>query len=374
MPWLSSEFDLLRCQPAELRQMAGAARAMADHLGGAARSVGAAGSVDRGNWSGKAADRWAERIADLPGQIERAAEHLGDAAQALDRLAEHLDDAQAQVAAARAQVSALPHAPPDAAASEERTRLLHRAASARRDTATANADASRAFDAVTAGARFAPRGGGGGLFGQLGRAIGGATDAVGGQMVSFGRGVYDGTVGTAVSIAELGVDAARYAAANPGAVASGGWDVLTRPDQVVSAVWDNKGGLLSAAVNLDTLRSDPARWLGQLAPTVLLAATGGGAAARLQQTAREATTLGPVVRGAQVITGLSVAAEAPRTVASATWTVAGNLARSETRNTELIRTILAPGASEPTSPSDDPPTPLCPDPSADPGAVEPAVP
>ncbi|MGD9793986.1 MAG: hypothetical protein AB7V43_10930 [Acidimicrobiia bacterium] len=374
MPWLTGEFDLLQGQPGELRRMAMTARSMADRLSDSARAIEVSGHVDRGSWSGAAADGWAQRIADLPGRVARSSEHLHVAADVLDRFANHLDDAQAQVAAARTQASSLPHDPPDATAEAERTRLLHRANSARRDAATANADAQHGFDSVTTGARFAPRGGGGGLLGHLDRAIGGATDAVGGQMMSFGRGVYDGTVGTAVSITTLAVEAGKYAAEHPGDLADGGWEVLTRPDHVIEAVWENKGALASAAVNWDTLRNDPARWLGQLAPTVLLAATGGGAAARLQQAARESDKLGPMVRGAQAITGLTVAAEAPATAASATWTVAGNLARSEVRNTELIKEVLQPAAPEPASPPVDPPTSPCPAPSVDQVAVAPVAP
>jgi len=374
MPWLNSEFDPLRGQPTEMRRTAVMARSMAEQLTSSARSAVAAGAVDRSSWDGQAADRWAERIIELPARLERGAEHLAAAAAALDRFADHLDDAQTRVANARFHVAALPHDPPDDDADAERDRWMQRARAARRDGETANGDARRAFDAIAAGAQFAPRGNGGGLLGHLGRAVGSATDAVGGQMISFGQGVYDGTVGTVVAITALGADAAQFAVAHPDEVLAGARHVITHPDQVLGAVWDNKGDLLAAAVNLDTLTSDPARWLGQLAPTVLLAATGGGAAARIQQAARESKSIGPVVRGAQLLTGLQVAAEAPATTATAAWTVAGNLARSESRNTELIRTALEPTASAPASPSADPPILPCPEPSADPDAAEPAVP
>lgn len=95
--------------------------------------------------------------------------------------------------------------------------------------------------------------------------------------LSFGRGVAEGVIGGVVGTAQTVWELAKL---SPMAFSFDPYGTLQRYDALGASLLymvQNPGETLEVVIDLETLENDPARWLGKLAPTIVLAVASGGA-------------------------------------------------------------------------------------------------
>jgi len=232
--------------------------------------------LDGDHWRGEAFEAFTRVVErkPLPVALDRAVDRIGQAAEHLRAYAARLEELQQAMAHLRARAASVPAPGPDDAAAAEAVAAELRAIEAQ--ARELHDDHRRALEEVA------------GTFGWLSEeptfaepppsAWERATGALGGLVDvawSFGTGVVEGVRDMALGIYDLG----RLL------LTPSGWEtILSSGDEVWAVLqyaWANPGAFLaelgSALLDLDTLREDPARWLGRRVPDLLLAVATMGA-------------------------------------------------------------------------------------------------
>lgn len=233
--------------------------------------------LDGEHWRGEAFTAFARTVERKPlaPALERAVDAMGEAAAHLHRFAARFDDHQAELAHLRAQAAAVgagtdPTDPAAAEAAEAELRAIERRAAAVHDDHRRDLDELAAvLGALGEEPTFAeppPS-----AWDRVAGAVGGIADVA----WSFGTGVVEGVRDLAVGIYEL----AELL------LTPQGWATIASSGDELAAIWraavDDPLGfaaaLGSALLDLDTLRDDPARWLGRRVPDLVLALATVGA-------------------------------------------------------------------------------------------------
>lgn len=216
------------------------------------------------HWRGEAFDAFRQVVErkPLPQALDTAVERMGRAVEELQRFAARFDEHQDQLRHLRAQAQVLAAEDPaaDLGAIEDQARQVHEA---HRRSLDQVADV---FDWLDDQTTFAtpPPSNWDRMTGAVGDVLGDVWDVAS----SFGVGVYEGVRDLVLGVRDLVL-----------LLDPRGWPELwAQRGQLVAVLqyaWDNPveflGELGSALLDLDTLFSDPARWLGRRIPDLLLA-------------------------------------------------------------------------------------------------------
>lgn len=256
------------------------------------------------HWRGEAFDAF-RRVVErkpLPHALDVAVERMGRAVEELQRFAARFDDHQDQLRHLRAQAQALAAEltgeidPMEAAAVssrlvaiEDQARQVHEA---HRRSLDQVADVFDWLDDQTTFATPPPSN-----WDRVTGAVGDFAGDVWDVASSFGEGVYEGFRDLVLGIRDLVL-----------VLDPRGWpDLWAQRGQVIAVLqyaWDNPveflGELGTALLDLDTLFSDPARWLGRRIPDLLLALATVGMGTVGSRAAGSVRTLrGPLARMAK---------------------------------------------------------------------------
>jgi len=228
------------------------------------------------HWQGEAFAAFSRVVERTPlaSALERAISSMAEGAEQLRWFATRFEDHQAQLDHLRQQAAAVqagidPADPAAAEAAAAELRSLEQRARAVRDEHRASlAQVGAALDELAEEPTFAeppPS--------TWERFTGAAADAAGAAW-SFGTGVVEGTRDLVVGVYEIArfMDPARW----PELWANRG-QVLAVLEYALAHPAEFAGALGTALLDLDTLREDPARWLGRRVPEVLLAVASLGA-------------------------------------------------------------------------------------------------
>lgn len=232
-------------------------------------------------WRGEAFDAFRQVVErkPLPQALDVAVDRMGQAIDELHRFASHFDDLQDRLRHLRAQAAELSAAPAgevdpvEAAAVAARLRAIEEQARAVHDEHRRSLDSvAEVFDRLDDETTFAqppPSN-----WERMTGAVGDALEGLGDLATSFGLGVYEGLRDMLLGIRDLVL-----------LLDPRGWPELwAQRGQLVAILqyaWEHPveflGELGSALLDLDTLFSDPARWLGRRVPDLLLALATVGA-------------------------------------------------------------------------------------------------
>lgn len=255
------------------------------------------------HWQGQAFDAFREVVErkPLPHALDVAVDRMGRAIEELDRFAIRFDEHQERLRHLQAQAAAVSASlsgevdPAEAAAAATHLRALEDQAHAVHDEHRRSLDTlAEVFDWLDDETTFAqpPPSNWDRMTGAVGDAAGGLWDVAS----SFGIGVWEGFRDLFLGIRDL------LLLLDPR-----GWPELwAQRGQLVAILqyaWDNPveflGDLGAALLDLDTLFSDPARWLGRRVPDLLLAlATVGAGTVAARAGASVRTLQGPLARAA----------------------------------------------------------------------------
>ncbi len=232
-------------------------------------------------WQGEAFDAFRQVVErkPLPQALDVAVDRMGSAIDELQRFARGFDEHQDRLRHLRAQAAELASAPAgevdpmEAAAVAERLRAIEEQARAVHEEHRRSLDSvAEVFDWLDDETTFAqppPS-----SWERMTGAVGDALEGLGDIAASFGLGVYEGFRDMLLGIRDLVL-----------LLDPRGWPELwAQRGQLVAILqyaWENPveflGELGSALLDLDTLFSDPARWLGRRVPDLLLALATVGA-------------------------------------------------------------------------------------------------
>lgn len=232
-------------------------------------------------WRGEAFDSFRQVVErkPLPQALDVAADRMGRAIEELQRFAGRFDEHQERLRHLRAQEAELAASrsveldPAEAAATATRLQAIEDQARAVHDEHRRSLDSvAEVFDWLEDETTFAPPPPS--SWDRISGAVGDAVEGLGDLVASFGLGVYEGFRDMLLGIRDLVL-----------MLDPRGWPELwAQRGQLVAIMqyaWDNPveflGELGSALLDLDTLFSDPARWLGRRVPDLLLALATVGA-------------------------------------------------------------------------------------------------
>lgn len=234
-----------------------------------------------GCWQGEAFDAFRQVVERKPPPqaLDVAVDRMARAIDELARFAARFDEHQAQLRHLRAQAAEVAAGsngdldPAEAAAAADRLRVIEEQARAVHDEHRRSLDSvAEVFDWLDDETTFAqppPSN-----WERVSGAFGDAVEGLGDLAASFGLGVYEGFRDLVLGIRDLVLllDPRGW----PGLWAERGQLVT-----ILQYAWDNPveflGELGAALLDLDTLFSDPARWLGRRVPDLLLALATVGA-------------------------------------------------------------------------------------------------
>jgi hypothetical protein len=271
LPRSSGDIELLEGSPSSLRSCASDLRTLAGELTPAWLACHQLGLITDGtSWNGQGFDAFRTKVDKNPktSDIDNAQSMMHSAAGALDTLATGLDDCQGRITWCRQRIDALAlgdgDIPDDVRPQVESIKAD--ADGARADYARYLTTAGQTFDELTDKTVYAepPPG----FF----ESVGNFFETVGGIGADFLVGIVEGVwemVKGLYSIVAILVQPWKWPEA---------WETIKK---IAVYAWNNPGEFLKmvgqAMVDWETLKENPAKWLGKLVPNILLAIVTGGA-------------------------------------------------------------------------------------------------
>jgi hypothetical protein len=302
LPRTSSDIEPLDGSPSALRSCAEDLRTLAGELSSAWTACHQLGLITDGtSWNGQGFDAFRTKVEKNPktSDIDNAQTMINAAAGTLDTLATGLDDCQSRITWCRQRIDALAlgegDIPDDVRPQVEAIKTD--ADSARSDYGRHLTTAGQAFEELTDKTVYAepPPG----FFESVGDFFAGALQITGDFLLGVVEGVWEMVKGLFMIVA-LVVQPWKW----PEAI-----NTLT---QIVKFAIENPGEFLSlvgqAIVDWETLKENPAKWLGKLVPNILLAVVTGGAgtaATALTRVAVMASRFSRLTRVADKLNGVA---------------------------------------------------------------------
>ena len=271
LPRTSADIELLEGSPADLRSCASDLRTLAGELGPAWTACHQLGLITDGtSWHGEGFNAFRGKVDKNPksSDIDNAQSMMSSAAGALDTLATGLEDCQGRIEWCRQRIDALGLTDgdiPDEVKTQVET-IKSDADGARADYTRHLTTAGNSFEELTDKTIYAepPPG----WFDSLVDAVVTVAGWAGDFLVGIVEGVWEMVKGLVMIVAFI---------AQPWKWPEA-WDTIV---MLAKYAWNDPLGFLktmgAAMIDLDTLKENPAKWLGKLVPNILLAIATGGA-------------------------------------------------------------------------------------------------
>jgi hypothetical protein len=272
LPRTSADIELLEGSPSELRSCANDLRTLAGELQPAwTACVQLTRIADGTSWNGDAFNAYRSKVDKNPtaADIDNAQSMMNQAAGTLDTLASGVEECQGRIQWCRQRIDAL-GLPEEGDIPEDKKTQVE---TIKRDAEDARSDyeghlnsAGRSFEDLTDRTVYAepPPG----FWEKVGNAVVGGLKFVGDFLVGIVEGVYELVKGLVMIVAFV-VQPWKWPEA---------WDTIV---MIAKYAYQDPMGFLkmvgSAMIDLETLKENPAKWLGKLVPNIALAILTGGA-------------------------------------------------------------------------------------------------